>query len=271
MFPDLALPALMGVLLGASGWPLHREGGGGGQTTGRAHVLWSFLKASFWTLGLLSVAALTGLDADLSARPLMLTGLAGGILFGVGAGLNGACSFSTLARLAEGHGVMLMTLLRLGARASRHVGPLDESAGEYLRNVAALVDRSARPGLDPVGRLASHPACLAERQGDFIGCCLASVTRRVSRGSCQHRASFDGSTLVLHRDGNLRLRRRRGGSMRASGHVVGRLDRGDAGHGDIRGAARQLPHSPGPVVVGPQAAWRGQPHGGGRRDDPRRQ
>ncbi|MGC9370415.1 MAG: YeeE/YedE thiosulfate transporter family protein [Paracoccaceae bacterium] len=117
MFPDFALPALMGVLLGVSA---HRAGlctvkaVAEVMTTRRAHVLWSFLKASFWTLGLLSVAALTGLDADLSARPLMLTGLAGGILFGVGAGLNGACSFSTLARLAEGHGVMLMTLLGWG-------------------------------------------------------------------------------------------------------------------------------------------------------------
>lgn len=76
MFPDLALPALMGVLLGVSA----RRAGlctvkavAEVMTTRRAHVLWSFLKASFWTLGLLSVAALTGLDADLSARPLMLT------------------------------------------------------------------------------------------------------------------------------------------------------------------------------------------------------
>lgn len=117
MIPDLALPALMGVLLGASA---HRAGlctvkaVAEVMTTRRAHVMWSFLKASLWTLSLLSVAALAGLDAELSARPLMLTGMAGGILFGVGAGLNGACSFSTLARLAEGHGVMLMTLLGWG-------------------------------------------------------------------------------------------------------------------------------------------------------------
>lgn len=117
MFPDLALPALMGVLLGASA---HRAGlctvkaVAEVMTTRRAHVLWSFLKASLWTLGLLSVAAWAGLHADLSARALSLTGVAGGILFGVGAGLNGACSFSTFSRLAEGHGVMLMTLVGWG-------------------------------------------------------------------------------------------------------------------------------------------------------------
>ncbi len=117
MFPDLALPALMGVLLGASA---HRAGlctvkaVAEIMTTGQAYFLWSFLKASLWTLGLLSVSAVAGFEADLSARPLWLTGIAGGIVFGVGAGLNGACSFSTLARLAEGHAVMLLTLVGWG-------------------------------------------------------------------------------------------------------------------------------------------------------------
>lgn len=117
MFPDLALPALMGVLLGASA---HRAGlctvkaVAEVMTTGRTHVLWSFLKASIWTLSLLSVAALAGFHTDLSARSVVLTGIVGGIVFGVGAGLNGACSFSTLARLAEGHAVMLLTLIGWG-------------------------------------------------------------------------------------------------------------------------------------------------------------
>lgn len=126
MLPDLALPAILGVLLGASA---HRAGlctvkaVAEIMTTGRAYVLWSFLKASFWTLGLLSVAALFGADPGLSTRPLGLLGLSGGLLFGIGAGLNGACSFSTLARLAEGHGVMLLTLAGwlLGLTAVRSV------------------------------------------------------------------------------------------------------------------------------------------------------
>lgn len=126
MFPDLILPALLGLLLGASA---HRAGlctvkaVAETMTTGQGHILWSFLKASLWTLGFLSIAAAFGVDADLSTRPLMLTGLAGGLIFGVGAALNGACSFSTLARLAEGHGSMVFTLVgwALGLLAMRGV------------------------------------------------------------------------------------------------------------------------------------------------------
>src|SRR6056297_2104158 len=105
MFPDLILPALLGLLLGASA---HRAGlctvkaVAETMTTGQGHILWSFLKASLWTLGFLSVAAAFGVDADLSTRPLMLSGLAGGLIFGVGAAMNGACSFSTLAGWALG-------------------------------------------------------------------------------------------------------------------------------------------------------------------------
>jgi len=131
MFPDLALPALMGLLLGASAHPAGLctvKAVAEIMTTGRAHVLWSFLKASLWTLGLLSLAALAGFQADLSSRPLMLTGIAGGIVFGIGAGFNGACSFSTLARLAEGHGSMLMTLAGwgVGLLAMRNLAPLPQ-------------------------------------------------------------------------------------------------------------------------------------------------
>jgi len=133
MFPDLVLLALMGGLLGASA---HRAGLCTVKavaeviTTGTAHVLWSFLKASFWTLGLLWVAALAGFDAALSARPLLLTGVAGGILFGVGAGLNGACSFSTLARLSEGHSVMLLTLVGwgLGLLMMSYLAPITQGS-----------------------------------------------------------------------------------------------------------------------------------------------
>ena len=133
MFPDLALPALMGVLLGAAA---HRAGlctvkaVAEVMTTGRAHVLWSFLKASFWTLGILSVAGLFGAEPQLSARAISLAGLGGGLVFGIGAGLNGACSFSTLARLAEGHGVMLATLAgwALGLLAMRGLAPAQAGA-----------------------------------------------------------------------------------------------------------------------------------------------
>lgn len=76
----------------------------------RARVAWSFAKAALWTAGLLALAAVLGFAPQLSMRPVEGLGLAGGLLFGMGAGLNGACSFSTLSRLAEGQAVMALTV-----------------------------------------------------------------------------------------------------------------------------------------------------------------
>lgn len=76
----------------------------------RGHVLWSFVKASLWTAGFLAAAGLLGQHPGLPQRELLANAVVGGLLFGLGAGLNGACSFSTLSRLAEGHLVMLATL-----------------------------------------------------------------------------------------------------------------------------------------------------------------
>lgn len=72
-------------------------------TTRRGRILWSFLKAALWTTSFLALAALSGRAAALSAYPLDGMALAGGLLFGMGAALNGACALSTFARLAEGH------------------------------------------------------------------------------------------------------------------------------------------------------------------------
>lgn len=113
MSPELPLALLAGVVLGASA---HRAGlcmvkaVAEVMTSRRGHILWSFLKASLWSAGFLALASMLGLEAGLGQRPIAATGILGGILFGLGAGLNGACAFSTLSRLAEGHLVMLFTL-----------------------------------------------------------------------------------------------------------------------------------------------------------------
>ncbi|MFZ5749709.1 MAG: YeeE/YedE thiosulfate transporter family protein [Pseudomonadota bacterium] len=113
MSPELPIALLAGVVLGASA---HRAGLCTVKavaellTTRRAHVLWSFIKASLWTTGLLSAAALFGTEVTLGQRPLLASAVLGGLFFGMGAALNGACSFSTLSRLAEGHLVILATL-----------------------------------------------------------------------------------------------------------------------------------------------------------------
>lgn len=134
MLTDFALPALMGLFLGASA---HRAGlctvkaVAEVMTARQTHILWSFLKASFWTLGFLSLATLFGAEPALTARPVSLMGLAGGLIFGMGAGLNGACSFSTLSRLAEGHSVMLATLggWVIGLLTMSAVAPVPAMAG----------------------------------------------------------------------------------------------------------------------------------------------
>lgn len=113
MSPELPFALLASVVLGASA---HRAGlctvkaVAEVMTSRRGHVLWSFLKASLWTTGFLTVAAWLGHGTELVQRPVAAVGLFGGLLFGLGAGWNGACAFSTLSRLAEGHVVMLFTL-----------------------------------------------------------------------------------------------------------------------------------------------------------------
>lgn len=110
----LPVALLMGMVLGASA---HRAGLCTVKavdevlTARRAHVFWSFVKAALWTTAILAWASLFGAEAELARRPVLAGGIVGGLIFGIGAGLNGACVFSTLSRLAEGHAVMLSTLV----------------------------------------------------------------------------------------------------------------------------------------------------------------
>jgi uncharacterized protein len=47
---------------------------------------------------------------NLTGWPFTLAAMAGGLLFGIGAGINGACAYSTMARLADGDLRMLATI-----------------------------------------------------------------------------------------------------------------------------------------------------------------
>lgn len=110
---DLVIALLAGALLGGSA---HRAGlctvkaVAEVMTSGRGHILWAFVKASLWTAGFLLLLGLVAIAPILSQRPLTWFAPLGGVVFGIGAGLNGACSFSTLTSLAEGRLVMLFTL-----------------------------------------------------------------------------------------------------------------------------------------------------------------
>jgi uncharacterized protein len=81
-------------------------------STGRAHLLASFVKIMLWTL-VVTLPLMAWYPEALAARSLWkLSGIAvaGGFVFGVGAMLNGGCAISTLWKLGNGQVRMLVTL-----------------------------------------------------------------------------------------------------------------------------------------------------------------
>lgn len=82
------------------------------MTAGTMHMLWSLLQAMLWAATLTGVLVLVfGLTPQPAwERTPLPWALAGGLLFGMGAALNGGCSLSTLTRLADGDLGMLVAL-----------------------------------------------------------------------------------------------------------------------------------------------------------------
>lgn len=82
------------------------------MTSGTAHMLGSFAKAVLWAVLIAStltlVLSLT--PAPVLGRQPLWAALAGGFVFGIGAAVNGGCSFSTLQRLADGELGMTFSL-----------------------------------------------------------------------------------------------------------------------------------------------------------------
>lgn len=88
-----------------------------------ARTFLSFLKVIAWVLLINSLATLVypELLRPYVARSLSLAAIAGGFLFGVGAAVNGGCSFSTISKLAQGqlHVGMTLPAFVIGALAAR--------------------------------------------------------------------------------------------------------------------------------------------------------
>ncbi|OGA98477.1 MAG: hypothetical protein A3E25_16945, partial [Burkholderiales bacterium RIFCSPHIGHO2_12_FULL_69_20] len=82
------------------------------MTGGSAHMLSSLVQAALWVTLLTGLGAqLMGLSPHVILAPQPAAwALLGGILFGMGAALNGGCSLSTLHRLADGDAGMLASL-----------------------------------------------------------------------------------------------------------------------------------------------------------------
>jgi len=82
------------------------------MTSGTAYMLTSFAKAVLWTVAisgsLIVVFSIT--PQPVLTRLPFWAAMLGGFIFGIGAAVNGGCSFSTLQRLADGELVMLVSL-----------------------------------------------------------------------------------------------------------------------------------------------------------------
>lgn len=74
------------------------------MTSGTAYMLASFAKATLWTVAISgSLIVVFSIDPQpVYARLPFWSALVGGFIFGIGAAVNGGCSFSTLQRLADG-------------------------------------------------------------------------------------------------------------------------------------------------------------------------
>lgn len=96
------------------------------MTAGSAHMLWSLLQAVLWMATLTGVLVLVfGLvpQPGWVRVPLPWAGM-GGLLFGMGAAVNGGCSLSTLTRLADGELGMLAALAGFMAGVGSWLGVL---------------------------------------------------------------------------------------------------------------------------------------------------
>ena len=88
-------------------------------TTRRAHMLISFAKTALWVLLLTILVSLAAGDWPPRVERWALTphAVIGGLIFGIGAAVNGGCIFSSLTKLADGRFGLLAGLLAMLAGA----------------------------------------------------------------------------------------------------------------------------------------------------------
>jgi uncharacterized membrane protein YedE/YeeE len=83
------------------------------MSAGTGYMFFSILKSAFWVVALTVPFFLfdPGAASGVKGWPLTATAVAGGFLFGIGAAVNGACAYSTMARLVDGEGRMVVTII----------------------------------------------------------------------------------------------------------------------------------------------------------------
>ena len=119
------MPVLLSLAMGAIlGFSAHRAGlctvkaVAEVLTSRRGRFLWSFAKSAAWVMATTALVGALGAGIDYTHWPFTAASVAGGVLFGVGAGINGGCTFSTLSRTMDGN------LAVLGAVACWPLGML---------------------------------------------------------------------------------------------------------------------------------------------------
>jgi uncharacterized membrane protein YedE/YeeE len=97
----------------------------------------SIAKSALWVFAItLPVFLLAPQTASgLSGWQLTVTAISGGLLFGIGAGINGACAYATMARMIDGEIGMLLTVVGFAIGVLLFVLLLD--TGLLVRPVAA--------------------------------------------------------------------------------------------------------------------------------------
>jgi len=83
----------------------------------RPYMLLSFSKTSLWAAAVMMISGVVGYDSVFQHWPIAWLGVSGGLVFGVGAGVNGGCVFSTLTRAVDGNFNMLGAVLMWPAGA----------------------------------------------------------------------------------------------------------------------------------------------------------
>jgi uncharacterized protein len=118
-----------------------------------AHMLGSIAKSALWVIAITLpvVLLMPAAGANLSGWRLTGAALLGGYVFGLGAAINGACAFSTMARLVDGEVAMLASSVAFGLGILCFVALVDSrwlarpAPGPAL--LGALIDWAPVPAL----------------------------------------------------------------------------------------------------------------------------
>ena len=113
-------------------------------TSRTARTFLSFLKVVLWVLLVNGIAAVVtpGVPPSYTALVFSIYTIAGGLLFGIGAAINGGCSFSTISKIAQGdlHVALTLPAFVLGAISVRTLAlpATDASSGLYAIDFADI-------------------------------------------------------------------------------------------------------------------------------------